>query len=342
MQFAPGREACPLPYHPFKSCTVPRPIGWLSTISADGVHNLAPFSQWQNLTFDPPMVMFAANQLPDGRRKDTVVNAEETGWFTWNMATWDLREAVNISAMVVAIGSRRIRTGRGHQGGLRRRPVRTGRRKPVPLRMPASLDTPPARQLSGRMGRGRLWKGRAHSRRRRGDRRGRQVGHFPDQADRAHGLLRLLRRGRSLRDAHSRGDGRHRRRAGGAAAGVNKSCKVDLDASDCRDVHASTLMRDAPDRGWALGMFLPGTLWRGHFRIFVLLADGEDAPARVAVGARPVSHGLLRNPLSPSAHRCAIRKRRRYALDSGLGICRGPCLAEPAAPCGSVSWNTCF
>lgn len=101
MQFAPRREACPLPYHPFKSCTVPRPIGWLSTISADGVHNLAPYSQWQNLTFDPPMVMFAANQLPDGRRKDTVLNAEQTGWFTWNMATWDLREAVNISAMVL-------------------------------------------------------------------------------------------------------------------------------------------------------------------------------------------------------------------------------------------------
>jgi flavin reductase (DIM6/NTAB) family NADH-FMN oxidoreductase RutF len=77
---------------------VPRPIGWLSTISPEGVVNLAPFSQWQNLTFDPPMVMFAANQLSDGRRKDTVVNAERTGWFVWNMATWDLREAVNISA----------------------------------------------------------------------------------------------------------------------------------------------------------------------------------------------------------------------------------------------------
>lgn len=42
--------------------------------------------------------MFAANQLSDGRRKDTVLNAEATGWFVWNMATWDLRHAVNISA----------------------------------------------------------------------------------------------------------------------------------------------------------------------------------------------------------------------------------------------------
>jgi flavin reductase (DIM6/NTAB) family NADH-FMN oxidoreductase RutF len=101
MDYAPGREDCPLPFSPFKSCTVPRPIGWLSTISREGVHNLAPYSQWQNLTFDPPLVMFAANQYPDGRRKDTVVNAEQTGWFVWNMATWDLREAVNLSAMAV-------------------------------------------------------------------------------------------------------------------------------------------------------------------------------------------------------------------------------------------------
>lgn len=98
MHYAPGREACPLPYDPFKSCTVPRPIGWLSTVSTAGVVNLAPFSQWQNLSFDPPMVMFAANQLSSGARKHTVVNAEQTGWFVWNMATYDLREAVNISA----------------------------------------------------------------------------------------------------------------------------------------------------------------------------------------------------------------------------------------------------
>ncbi|MFT3687491.1 flavin reductase family protein [Paenirhodobacter sp.] len=98
MHYAPGREPCPLPYSPFKACTVPRPIGWLSTVSPEGVANLAPYSQWQNLTFDPPMVMFAANPYSDGRRKHTVLNAEATGWFVWNMATWDLREAVNISA----------------------------------------------------------------------------------------------------------------------------------------------------------------------------------------------------------------------------------------------------
>lgn len=101
MKYDPNAATKPLAHSPFKALTVPRPIGWLSSVSEDGVENIAPYSQWQNLTFDPPMVMFAANQYPDGRRKDTVVNAEKTGWFVWNMATWDLREAVNTSAMVL-------------------------------------------------------------------------------------------------------------------------------------------------------------------------------------------------------------------------------------------------
>lgn len=77
---------------------VPRPIGWISTVSPTGIHNLAPYSQFNNLTFDPPYVMFSANQTPSGRRKDTVANAEATGVFAWSLATWDLREAVNATA----------------------------------------------------------------------------------------------------------------------------------------------------------------------------------------------------------------------------------------------------
>jgi len=98
MHYDPRCDDRPVQFDPFKSCTVPRPIGWLSSVSTEGIHNLAPYSQWQNLTFDPPMVMFAANRYPDGTRKDTVMNAESTGWFVWNMATWELREAVNRSA----------------------------------------------------------------------------------------------------------------------------------------------------------------------------------------------------------------------------------------------------
>jgi len=58
---------------------VPRPIGWISTRSPQGKDNLAPYSQFNNLTFDPPYVMFSSNRTPEGKRKDTVINAETTG-----------------------------------------------------------------------------------------------------------------------------------------------------------------------------------------------------------------------------------------------------------------------
>ncbi|HEX4076411.1 MAG TPA: flavin reductase family protein [Candidatus Acidoferrales bacterium] len=98
MYYQPGKTHHGLRYDPFKSCVIPRPIGWISTVSRDGIHNLAPYSQFQMLSFDPPYVMFSAGQNSRGRRKDTVVNAEQTGQFVWNMATYDLREAVNKSA----------------------------------------------------------------------------------------------------------------------------------------------------------------------------------------------------------------------------------------------------
>lgn len=90
-----------LPFDPFKACVGPRPIGWISTLSTEGIPNLAPFSQFQNLTFDPPYVMFSANQKTDGNRKDSVVNAERTGEFVYNMVTYELREAMNITAQEV-------------------------------------------------------------------------------------------------------------------------------------------------------------------------------------------------------------------------------------------------
>jgi flavin reductase (DIM6/NTAB) family NADH-FMN oxidoreductase RutF len=56
-----------------------RPIGWLSIVSATGTANLAPCGQWQNQSFDPPMVMFAANLDADVRRRHSVPNAEAAG-----------------------------------------------------------------------------------------------------------------------------------------------------------------------------------------------------------------------------------------------------------------------
>ncbi len=98
MYYEPGVTPHGLPHDPFKSCVVPRPIGWISTVDAQGRHNLAPYSQFQNVTFNPPIVMFSANQNTGGQRKDSVRNAEETGEFVWNMATYALRDAVNKSA----------------------------------------------------------------------------------------------------------------------------------------------------------------------------------------------------------------------------------------------------
>ncbi|ETS86332.1 hypothetical protein PFICI_00160 [Pestalotiopsis fici W106-1] len=87
-----------------EACVVPRAIGWISTVSKDGRANLAPYSQFTNLTFDPPYVVFSSNQTQEGNRKDTVINAEEYGHFCWNLVTWDLREAMNITAEQVPYG----------------------------------------------------------------------------------------------------------------------------------------------------------------------------------------------------------------------------------------------
>ena len=82
-----------LPHDPFKAIVAPRPIGWISSISATGEVNLAPYSFFNGVNSRPPMVMFASEG-----RKDSVRNIEETGEFVCNLATWDLREAMNATS----------------------------------------------------------------------------------------------------------------------------------------------------------------------------------------------------------------------------------------------------
>jgi flavin reductase (DIM6/NTAB) family NADH-FMN oxidoreductase RutF len=94
-----------LPYNPVKACVVPRPIGWLTTISAAGVVNLAPFSFFNLLSYDPPFVLFSAGgHEEDGGKKDSVMNIEATGEFVYNMATWAQREQMNRTALIVERG----------------------------------------------------------------------------------------------------------------------------------------------------------------------------------------------------------------------------------------------
>jgi flavin reductase (DIM6/NTAB) family NADH-FMN oxidoreductase RutF len=94
-----------LPYNPLKACVVPRPIGWITTISASGVVNLAPFSFFNVLSYDPPFVLFSAgSHEEDGGKKDSVINAETTGEFVYNMATWAQRDQMNQTALIVQRG----------------------------------------------------------------------------------------------------------------------------------------------------------------------------------------------------------------------------------------------
>ena len=98
MFYEPDKNDHGLARPPFKACVVPRAIGWLSTISLDGKPNLAPYSQFTNLTFDPPYVAVSINQGHLQNRKDTTNNIEQTGEFVYNMVTYDLREAMNVTA----------------------------------------------------------------------------------------------------------------------------------------------------------------------------------------------------------------------------------------------------
>ena len=90
-----------LPYNPFKALTVPRPIGWISTVSKNGIGNLSPYSYFNGLSYDPPFVMFSAGNRADGSKKDSVLNAEETGEFVVNMSTWDTRHQMNDTSWIM-------------------------------------------------------------------------------------------------------------------------------------------------------------------------------------------------------------------------------------------------
>lgn len=101
MFYEPDKNDHGLPYSPFKSCVVPRPIGWISTRSRDGRVNLAPFSQFNALDYDPPYVIIAANgRTREGGRKDTILNIEETGEFVFNIVPYALRDAMNTTALI--------------------------------------------------------------------------------------------------------------------------------------------------------------------------------------------------------------------------------------------------
>ena len=91
-----------LPHDPFKSCIVPRPIAWVSSMHPDGAVNLAPFSFFNALASDPPMVMIAFNGYHEhGGEKDTLYNIKSTGEFVVNMVPLSLKDAMNTTTAPV-------------------------------------------------------------------------------------------------------------------------------------------------------------------------------------------------------------------------------------------------
>ena len=85
-----------LPHDPFNSIVGPRPIGWISTRSAGGVINLAPYSFFNAFNYIPPVIGFSSIGY-----KDTVRNIEETKEFVWNLVTRPIAEAMNASCASV-------------------------------------------------------------------------------------------------------------------------------------------------------------------------------------------------------------------------------------------------
>ena len=79
------------------SLVAPRPIGWISTVDADGVSNLAPYSYFNLVHTNPPVVMFAAEDADDGV-KHTPSNVIETGEFVVNLVTETVAGAMDYTA----------------------------------------------------------------------------------------------------------------------------------------------------------------------------------------------------------------------------------------------------
>ena len=93
-------KGTPDPFSTLNAIVVPRPIGWISTLSVAGIPNLAPYSFFNAVAYSPPQVMFAAtSNHRSGGLKDAVLDAQTTGEFVVNIATWELRKRMNASAV---------------------------------------------------------------------------------------------------------------------------------------------------------------------------------------------------------------------------------------------------
>lgn len=95
--FYEPRHGHGLAHDPLNAIVAPRPIGWISSVDAHGVANLAPYSFFNLFNYRPPIIGFSSQGW-----KDSIANIEATGEFVWNLATRAQAEAMNASSAVVA------------------------------------------------------------------------------------------------------------------------------------------------------------------------------------------------------------------------------------------------
>ena len=100
MQFNPNELEYSAVYKLLTGSVIPRPIGWISTVDANGINNLAPFSYFNAVGEDPPHVMFSTTR-GNNTNKDTLNNVLANGQFVVNMVTEELAEKMNTTAQTV-------------------------------------------------------------------------------------------------------------------------------------------------------------------------------------------------------------------------------------------------
>lgn len=88
----------------FNAIIAPRPIGWMSTVDANGIANLAPFSYFNIMSNDPPVLVFSCNTPEDRPAKDTLRNVRETGEFVFNLVSYDLVHEMNLTSAPLPVG----------------------------------------------------------------------------------------------------------------------------------------------------------------------------------------------------------------------------------------------
>jgi flavin reductase (DIM6/NTAB) family NADH-FMN oxidoreductase RutF len=126
-RFYEPKDGHRLPHDPFKAIVAPRPIGWISTVDAEGRPNLAPYSFFNAFCDSPPVVGFSS-----GGRKNSQRNVEETGEFVVNLATRRQADAMNRTSAALPHGVNKFEAA-----GLRTAPSRL-------VRPPRVADAPAA------------------------------------------------------------------------------------------------------------------------------------------------------------------------------------------------------